>query len=158
VCVAIASATCLLPLDRAQGQIESPESLLTIEGCVNRASGRLRFAVPTAPCTTAEKSIEWPQLQDVAPANLVRGCVEPSSGALALFRWRGPLGVPSAPGTIGPPPCDPGLLAFDWAVLVVGGDENEIRVCANRQGRARVVGRIEPCRPNEIFDQLAAAR
>src|SRR5262245_22780311 len=104
--VAIVLAACLAPSDRAQAQeFESASGLPTITGCVNSTSGRLRFAVPNLPCTNAEQSIEWPQLLDVAPANLVRGCIEPSTGALTLFRWG-----------FGPPVCASGLVAYDWAV------------------------------------------
>src|SRR5262245_32399511 len=89
------------------------------------------------PCTAAAHSIEWPQLLDVAPAGLVRGCVEPNTGTLALFRWG-----------FGPPSCKLGQLAYDWAILVIGEEEHEIRACViPASGRARVVDPVQPCNP-----------
>src|SRR4029450_3315960 len=135
----------------ARSQVETESSPPIIEGCVDLDTGRLRIAVSPAPCTAGGQSIEWPQLQDAAPAHLVRGCVAPNSGALTLYRWRGRFGRQTPTGAIGPPGCAPGQLALDWAVLVIDGDTNSLRVCVNRSSRrARVVDQMRRCRSTEI--------
>ena len=130
-------------LTRAQVDVESAPP--PIEGCVNVDSGRLRIAVPAAPCGADEQSIEWPSLQSDAPAHLVRGCVAPNTGALTLFRWRGRFGAQTATGAIGPPVCEPGRLAIDWATLVIEGDssnpcvrESELAARPHRRSHATV--------------------
>src|SRR4029450_6828300 len=135
----------------ARSQVETESSPPIIEGCVDLDTGRLRIAVSPAPCTAGEQSIEWPQLPDAAPAHLVRGCVAPNSGALTLYRWRGRFGRQTPTGAIGPPGCAPGQLALDWAVLVIDGDTNSLRVCVNRSSRrARVVDPMRRCRSTEV--------
>jgi hypothetical protein len=113
------------PIAPALGEAESLAQSTVIEGCVDPTSARLRIATANAPCASGEIVLQWPALQDAAPAHLVRGCVSRNTGQLKQFRWRGRFGRTTATGAAGPPVCKGGQEVFDWAVLVIDGDAGD---------------------------------
>src|SRR4030095_12055638 len=100
-------AVMIAPASVARGQVRYDSSGGMIRGCVDASTNRLRIATDAAPCTTDEGVLEWPSLQDGAPAHLVRGCVSARSGALPVRRWSGRFVTDPSRQAIAPPPCQP---------------------------------------------------
>ena len=92
------------------------DALVRFVGCVALSDGTLRLETTATPCGSAERRIEWAQLNRVAPTFIQRACVvDRRTGQL---RFIAPKGL-----------CRAGERTVRWSQLVGFGDADDIHVC-----------------------------